>query len=101
MQYTIVNEGSNRTAKINGRVTFQEQNEFRALLSDLFDEDVSGYVLDLSGVEHIDSAGLGMFLIGRKRAEEKNATAILRNPPESVKHTLELAKFHELFTIEG
>lgn len=101
MQYNITNEGANRVARIEGQVTFQEQKDFRELLNTMFGEQSSSYVFDLSKVNHIDSAGLGMFLIGRKRAQEVGATVALHHPPANVRHTLELAKFHELFTVEG
>ena len=100
MQYTISNEGSNRIARIEGQVTFQEQKDFRELLNTLFTEKSGNYVFDLTNVSHIDSAGLGMFLIGRKRAQEVSASVALRKPPTNVRHTLELAKFRELFTVE-
>lgn len=100
MQYNISNDGSARVARVDGQVTFQEQKDFRELLNELFGENSGSYVFDLSAVSHIDSAGLGMFLIGRKRAQETGANVVLRHPPSNVRHTLELAKFHELFTIE-
>lgn len=100
MQYTISNDGASRVARVDGQVTFQEQKDFRELLNELFGENSSSYVFDLTSVNHIDSAGLGMFLIGRKRAQENSASVVLRHPPSNVRHTLELAKFNELFTIE-
>lgn len=100
MQYSISNEGSQRIARIEGQVTFQEQKDFRELLNTMFSETSGNYVFDLNNVTHIDSAGLGMFLIGRKRAQEVGATVALHKPPSNVRHTLELAKFHELFTVE-
>lgn len=101
MKYTISTEDTARTARIDGQVTFQEQKDFRELLNEMFAQAAKSYVFDLSAVSHIDSAGLGMFLIGRKRAQEHGAVVVLRHPPSNVRHTLELAKFHELFTVEG
>lgn len=100
MQYQISSDPSGRVAKVDGQITFQEQKDFRELLNELFADTASTYVFDLTAVTHIDSAGLGMFLIGRKRAQENGAAVVLRHPPSNVRHTLELAKFHELFTVE-
>lgn len=101
MKYTITTEGASRIARVDGQVTFQEQKDFRELLNEMFAQASKSYVFDLTAVSHIDSAGLGMFLIGRKRAQENGAGVVLRHPPSNVRHTLELAKFHELFTVEG
>jgi len=100
MHYQISSDGAARTARVDGQITFQEQKDFRELLNELFSESGSSYIFDLTAVTHIDSAGLGMFLIGRKRAQESGATVVLRHPPSNVRHTLELAKFHELFSVE-
>lgn len=101
MEYTISNDSAGRMATITGRVTFKEQATFRELINTLFNETSASYVLNLGGVDHIDSAGLGMLLIARKHAQAKSADVILRHPPEGVRMTLDLAKFNELFTIEG
>lgn len=100
MEYDISTNGGDRTAAIVGRVTFKEQSDFRELLAVFFAEKSPRYVLDLNQVQHIDSAGLGMLLIARKRAQGHGADVVLRRPPQDVMMTLELTKFDDLFTIE-
>jgi len=60
MKYQIITDRSSRIASINGEVTFREQKEYHELLNDLFDETSDNYVMDLTDVSHIDSAGLGI-----------------------------------------
>ena len=101
MQFSIRSEGSSRIAELSGRMTFHDHKEFRDMLGQLIEAGVQSYVFDLSNVEHVDSSGLGMLLLARDNAENAGTTTVvLRKAPESVRHTLRLAKFEELFTIE-
>lgn len=102
MQYSLSNSASEgaQIAEIRGRITFECQREFRRLLEEMFAEKVRSYVFDLKGVEFIDSAGLGMLLLGRDRAEKNAAAVVLRNPPAAIKRMLDVAQFYTLFKIE-
>lgn len=100
MEYVVADNGAGRIASLTGHLTFREQKTYRSMLGDLFSKATKNYVIDLDAVQHIDSAGLGMLLIARKYAIKNGGDVILRRPPSEIRMTLELAKFHQLFTIE-
>ena len=60
----------------------------------------SRVVLDLSELQFIDSAGLGMLLILQEEAESLNKKLIVRGAGGDVKRSIELARLSEIITIE-
>lgn len=101
MDYTVTSSGDTRTASLKGRLTFQEQRLFRTLIEDMFSEAATRYVIDLKQVEYIDSSGLGMLLIARKRAQQAKAVIALTNVPANARETFTTARFEDLFEISG
>jgi anti-anti-sigma factor len=57
-------------------------------------------VIDLSKLEFIDSAGLGMLLIARDEAKKAGRNLTLRGPQGQVKRTFSATKFDTLLTIK-
>ncbi len=58
-------------------------------------------ILDLSGLNWINSAGLGMLILARETAEKSDLKLVLRSPRGHVKSLLELGRFDKIFTIEA
>jgi anti-anti-sigma factor len=53
--------------------------------------------IDLSGVEFMDSAGLGLLLLLRDQCERYQATVRVKNPQGQVLKMLEVSRLGELF----
>ena len=70
------------------------------MISEMEDSGSRRHVIDLSQVEFIDSAGLGMLLLARDEGKRKNLDVCLRRPRGQVKRMLEVARFDTMFTIE-
>jgi len=88
------------TVELNGRFTFGDHSSFRKLIEEIRAHKSGTHVLDISGVEFIDSAGLGMLLLARDEGEKSKATVIIRGAQGQVKRMLEVARFDTLFTLE-
>ncbi|WP_170941363.1 STAS domain-containing protein [Elstera cyanobacteriorum] len=101
MQYTVDIKDNSAKIKITGRLTFKFHREYKEFLDELLKNKVGSYEFDLSGVEFIDSAGLGMLLIAKQKAQVFNAAVVLQRPPENVRRMLEVAKFDKIFTIQS
>ena len=56
-------------------------------------------VIDLAGVDYLDSSALGMLLMLRDRANTARKALSLANPRGMVKQALEIARFDKLFSI--
>jgi anti-sigma B factor antagonist len=57
-------------------------------------------VVDLAGVDFIDSSGLTSLIHARRRAEEVDVAFALRSPSGRVLRTLELMRLTTIFEIE-
>jgi anti-sigma B factor antagonist len=56
-------------------------------------------ILDLEGVTHIDSSGLGTLLAGMREANERQVRFTLSGLNISLRHTLERTRLYSLFEI--
>lgn len=57
------------------------------------------YVIDLSEVEYMDSAALGMLLVLREKADQGDKSIVLKGANQDVLKTLEISRFEQLFVI--
>lgn len=101
MNHAVTVAGDTAEITITGRLTFKFHKEYKDFLDELLKNKVDRFVFDLAGVEFIDSAGLGMLLIAKQKAQGQSAAVILRKPAENVKRMLQVAKFDKIFEIEA
>lgn len=92
---------SGPTIHLEGRFTFAQHGTFQRALSHLETVGAQQVRIDLSAVDFIDSAGLGMLLIARDVARERGIGLILRGARGAVATMLETASFDALFTLEA
>lgn len=84
----------------SGRLTFAENGEFRHVVEVLDQAGERRVSFDLSGLEFIDSAGMGMLLVAREQVAAQGGAIVLRAAGGQVGRMLHLAKFSDFFTIE-
>lgn len=99
MDYTKETTDSTVNVHMNGQFTFSDHTSFREILSSLAGKKVDMLVLDLSKVEFVDSAALGMFLLAREDAEKNNYRLALKSPRGQVEKMFQVSKFNALFDI--
>ncbi|WP_262689485.1 STAS domain-containing protein [Kordiimonas aestuarii] len=97
MEYRIdVNEDNTARVVFNGDITFSENVAFRQLLKDLSVKDLQSCVFDLSNVDMVDSAGLGMFLIAKEQADTGGWKLSVTGAQGHVASMLKLTKLSDL-----
>jgi len=101
MKYQVSENGNTVTARVTGQMTFEDRGEAPALAAALTGGGATAIVLDLSGVDYVDSAGLGILLTLREAAQAKGKGVALSGMTGSVKEVLELACFDTLFSFES
>ena len=101
MEYNLKTEGDTRKVVFQGRFTFADNKAFREMVSDVREGDCRRCVFDMSKLEFIDSAGLGMLLLARDAANDGNIGLVVQGPQGQVRKMLEIAKFEDILTIEG
>lgn len=88
-------------AAISGEFTFADHGTFKQMMTALFHSESAPIVIDMSRLDFIDSAGLGMLLLVRDEANKAARQLILRGPRGQVKRMFDLTKFESLFAIES
>lgn len=88
------------TVEVTGRFTFGDHSSFRKLIEEVRGHESSTLVLNIAGVDFIDSAGLGMLLLARDEGEKTNTTVTLRGAQGQVRRMLAVARFDTLFRLE-
>ena len=86
---------------LQGSFTFKDHHSFRALLDGLKAVAGRDHVLDLSGIEFLDSAALGMLLVADDETRSRGCNLTLRKPSSQIARLLELASMDSLFSIES
>lgn len=100
MKYEIVNAPAGPVLVLRDQVTFSDRVAFESVLDRLIAPGAGTVTVDLEQLDYMDSAGLGMLVTLRGRAEKGGARVVLRKPRGDVKELLALACFETLFTIE-
>ncbi|MBF0375691.1 MAG: STAS domain-containing protein [Alphaproteobacteria bacterium] len=103
MEYVIRHDGAVGEVAFRGRWTLFDANGFKPLLVEISEAEPRDWRLDVTRVEFIDSAGLGMLLIGRDTIARKGGTATLAGlgVGGQVGRALKGARFRDLFAFEA
>jgi anti-anti-sigma factor len=91
---------SEANVALTGELTFADYVAFRDIADRLLKVSARPIVIDLSQLEFIDSAGLGMLLIARDEALKSNQKVILRSPRGQVRRLFAATRLDALFTVE-
>ncbi len=91
--------GNDASVSLNGELTFTDHVAFREIACRLLKAADQSLTIDLSKLDFIDSAGLGMLLIARDEANKANRNLTLRGPKGQVERMFSVTKFNTLFTV--
>jgi HptB-dependent secretion and biofilm anti anti-sigma factor len=91
--------GSTCQIAVTGKFTFSDHSTFKTVIEAAKDGAITGLTLDLSGLDFIDSAALGMLLISREEANKRGFKITIHKPQGHVLKMFKLSKFDTLFNI--
>lgn len=100
MKYEIIDGDTGPCLALRDQLVFADRDAFDTLIDKLLARRAKLGWVDLSGLDYMDSAGLGMLLTLRDRAERAGMEVRLRNPKSEVRQLLDLACFESLFVVE-
>ena len=96
---TLEKNGEARVV-LRGRFDYSFRHGFKEACDTALASHPNGdIVIDLGGVDYIDSAALGMLLLLRDRAGALKRHVILQGPKGVVREVLMVAKFEKFFAI--
>jgi stage II sporulation protein AA (anti-sigma F factor antagonist) len=96
VDYEIKDTGSVRTLTLRGRLTFQGNERFREIVDGLNGQPHRALGVDVSQLDFIDSAGLGLLLLLNEAA---GGMVTLHRPQGQVKRLLAASRFNTLMAI--
>lgn len=95
---TTATPGQPVTLAVSGRFDFTAADEFRRAYS--AHPPGTAFVVDLARAEYLDSSALGMLLLLRRHAGDKQEGVRIVNASPDVRRILEIAKFERLCRID-
>jgi len=92
--------GSVTIVDIGGRIVLGEESaSLRDLVSDLLSKGQKQILLNLAGVDHIDSMGLGSLVAASVSARKQGGELKLLNLPNKVADLMQMTKLYTVFDI--
>ncbi len=103
MKITTDQQGATRILRLHGRIVLGESAELlkKVLSGALLDRDCAAVVLDLTGVDYVDSTGLGELIGNLTLFKDAGKRLTVRNPGPKVLSLLKLARLDTIFPIEA
>ncbi len=100
MDYSIHSDPDICRIVFSGKFGFSDSANIRKLIGSLADHKGKEVVLDLTDLEAIDSAGLGMIILLNDAAQEKELRIRLTGAGGQVRKMLDISNFAELMAID-
>lgn len=91
--------GGCKILSVGGRIDFESALEFENHVNAMLREPSDYYIIELSKVELLSSAGLRVMLSTAKRVDQRNAALGLAAPSQVVRQVFEISHFNLLFKI--
>ena len=96
----IVRNGPCSIVEVQGDIDLKTSPELRFAILDLFEKrGQERVILDLRGVNYIDSSGIASLVEGLQEAKKKKARFILSGLNESPRRVLELTRLTGVFEV--
>ncbi len=100
MEYSFKNNDETTEVQLVGRVTFEDNQAFKTIISQSSHHQQCSVILDLLDVKLVDSAGLGLLLRVQSEVEKNDRNVTLRIPHSGpVKRLMDSARFEELIPV--
>lgn len=100
MELNIKNDGTRAEVCFCGNMYVEDSSSVREKLTDLLDDGVTLLVLNLSGLEYVDSSGLGVLISIHKRCLQKGGKMVISGLRGMVDDLFKLTRLDLVFNIE-
>ena len=96
MDYTSNKNGRTLEFNFKGTFSFSDNEKIQKVIAEISDMEGDQCSIDLSGLDTIESAGLGMLLLMNDATVEKNKRLEISGATGQVHKMLEISKFSEI-----
>ncbi|MEO5337991.1 MAG: STAS domain-containing protein [Magnetospirillum sp. WYHS-4] len=101
MEFDVKVVGGERKAVLSGRLAFEDSAAFMQVLAAVRLELERSWIIDLEGLEFLDSSGIGMFLMLRDVVARAGGKLTFHRPRGQVEKALRNAGLDGIMTIEA
>lgn len=99
MRFETTSHGQEMQIKLQERLSFSDHAKFRDVLDRIGKAAPKSCTFDLSELESVDSAALGMLMIAHDQSRKQGWSMTLKSPRDGVMKVLQLACFDKILTI--
>lgn len=89
------------TVRVAGEIDMSNAPELGDFLAQLIQSEQQDLALDLSGIEFMDSSGLGVLVKTHQLLAERKQSLVLLSPSPQVMRTLEVSGLNNVLSIDG
>jgi len=99
MEISVKKEGKALVVSVAGRMDAVSAPEFERKLGDRINEGEVNFIIDLSELDYISSAGLRSMLVTAKKLKAKDGQILLAALKDTVKEVFEISGFSSIIPI--
>ena len=100
MEIAITQDGNKATLALDGKLSVATSPDLEAAISGL-PESITDFVIDLTKLDYISSAGLRVMVSTEKLANQRGGKLVLMHPNEEVSEVFDMTGLADVFTIEA
>jgi len=94
---SIENKDEISIVKVSGEITFSTSGDLRKKLLELVDKGSKKIILNIGGVDYIDSSGMATMVEILQKIKSKDGYLALCKVKDKIKDILEMVKLKDLF----
>jgi anti-sigma B factor antagonist len=97
---SLVRHAESAILALRGEVDLSSAPHLREIMQNLISEGVPEVVVDLSGVDFLDSTGLAVFIWARKQLDAQDHRLIVRAPKPAQQRLFEITRLMDYLRVE-
>jgi anti-sigma B factor antagonist len=101
MELKIRKNGDNYIIDVNGEMDLYNSYKLKELVMKMLEKKVTRFIINLQGVDYIDSSGIGALIYICSTIRKMNLRLVITNIHGSVKKVIELTKLMGYFPISS
>ncbi|MCH8804868.1 MAG: STAS domain-containing protein [Planctomycetes bacterium] len=99
LRIRMTGEGDTRVIEVTGEVDLNSSPQLRGKMLELIEQYKGRLVVDLAGVNYMDSSGVGTMVELKRRVERQGGSVVLARLQPRVRSVFEITQLDKFFTI--
>ena len=99
MKISVTNQGDIHVLELSGELAYHSSPELREKLGELTAKQAPKILVNLSGIDYMDSSGIATFVEAFQKAKRYQGRLILAELTATVRGVFEIAKLDSIFEI--